>query len=297
VEAKFTWVRNPSSRGDSMLHRGATTVGSRAGRTHMTAAPQTSFAVLFCARVPESSSIRGVGRDRDGGDRSDEDLLAAWRAGDGNSGELLWRRHSRSVLRFFRNKVPWAVALDLAQRTVERFLRSEQPVRSFRGCLLGVAKHELFDYLRSELRRKRLDTGLETLVIEDVIESPEQWVSAKRERRVLLHALRCLPLPIQIVLELRYWERMSDREIAEVLEWPVGTVKTRILAGRSTLRREVERLTASPELLRSTLDTLEKWASRTHDCMVAAGDRTADLDGRSRTVLSGAEPPGHGRVP
>jgi len=195
--------------------------------------------------------------------RTDEELLAAWRAGDAKDGKLLWQRHSRSVQRFFRNKVPWPVAMDLAQRTIESGLRLSQPVRCFRSYLLGIAKHQLFDHLRSEQRKQRREADLETLVIDDTVTNPEQWVSAKREKRVLLHALRCLPLPIQLVLELRYWERLSDREIAEVLDMPIGTVKTRIATGRVELRAAIVRLDASPDRLQSTLDSLESWASRT----------------------------------
>jgi RNA polymerase sigma-70 factor (ECF subfamily) len=145
----------------------------------------------------------------------------------------------------------------------------QQPVRCFRSYLLGIAKHQLFDHLRSEQRKQRRDADLETLVIDDTVTNPEAWVCAKREKRVLLHALRRLALPIQLVLELRYWERLSDREIAEVLELPIGTVKTRIATGRGELRAAILRLDASPERLQSTLDSLESWASRTQ--AVAAG--------------------------
>lgn len=71
-----------------------------------------------------------------------------------------------------------------------------------------------------------------------------------------------MPLPIQLVLELRYWEQLSDSEIAEVLDLPIGTVKTRIRAGRVELRQEIARLVSSPEQLQSTLDSLDQWASR-----------------------------------
>ena len=180
------------------------------------------------------------------------------------TGELLWKRHSRSVQRFFRNKVPWAVAMDLAQRTLERALQLQLPVRSFRGYLLGIAKNQLFDYLRDEQRKQRRDADLETLVIDDTVESPEVWVGAKREKRVLLQALRRMPLPIQLVLELRYWERLSDGAVAEVLELSLGTIKSRIRTGLVELRAEITRLVSSPEQLQSTLDSLEQWASRTH---------------------------------
>jgi RNA polymerase sigma-70 factor (ECF subfamily) len=95
-----------------------------------------------------------------------------------------------------------------------------------------------------------------------VVGSPEDWMVAKREQRRLLRALRRLPLGLQIVLELRYWEQLSGREIAGVLEVPLGTVKSRILAGRVALRRLIEELAESPDELRSTMDSLEGWAAR-----------------------------------
>src|SRR4051812_20979229 len=194
--------------------------------------------------------------------RTDDQLLSAWHSGDAMAGEVLWDRHSRSVLRFFRNKVPWPVATDLAQRTIEHGLRLQQPVESLRYYLLGIARHQLLDYLRAEQRKRRRDGELEQLVIEDVVGSPEDWMVAKREQRRLLRALRRLPLGLQIVLELRYWEQLSGREIAEVLEVPLGTVKSRILAGRVALRRLIEELAESPDELRSTMDSLEGWAAR-----------------------------------
>lgn len=201
-------------------------------------------------------------RDR-AAERSDDDLLAGWHAGDARDGQWLWERHSRSVLRFFRNKVSGPVAMDLAQRTIESGLRAQLPIRSFRCYLLGIARHELLDHLRAEQRQKRRDTDLERLVIDDQVANPEQWVCDKREKRALLRALRRLPLPTQIVLELRYWERLSDREIAEVLEVPIGTVKSRIAAGRTTLKDLLAELASSPDQLQSTLDSLDSWASRT----------------------------------
>jgi RNA polymerase sigma-70 factor (ECF subfamily) len=229
--------------------------------------------------------------------RSDEDLLVAWHAGNAKDGQLLWERHSRSVMRFFRNKVPWPVAMDLAQRTLESGLRLQQPVRSFRCYLLGIARHHLLDHLRAEQRRRRRDTDLELLIVDTTVPSPEDWVCAKREKRVLLHALRRLPLPIQLVLELRYWEGLSDREIAEVMEVPIGTVKSRIATGRLVLRDVISGLVSSPHQLQSTLDSLDSWASRTRvsrnrgetdaGAATSAVGTATGLDTGSRTPHSG----------
>ena len=64
------------------------------------------------------------------------------------------------------------------------------------------------------------------------------------------------------MLELQYWESLSNAEIAEVLELPLGTVKTRLRTARLALEERVTELAGSPEALRSTLDTLQLWADR-----------------------------------
>lgn len=170
----------------------------------------------------------------------------------------------RSVQRFFRNKVPWSAAIDLAQRTAEACVRSRQDIVCFRKYSLGCAVLLLKDYLRAEARKQRRQPDLETLTVEQTVGTPEDWVGAKQEKRTLLRALRRLPLPHQLLIELRYWEQLSDRDVAEVLGWPTGTVKTRIKAGVARLRVEMAKLDASPEQIRSTMDSLEQWASRTH---------------------------------
>ncbi len=187
----------------------------------------------------------------------------------------MWKCHSDSVRRFYRNKVPWAVGLDLTQRTLEACLRARDRIVSFRAYVLGVAIRQLYDHLRNEQRKQRREADLETLVIDDTIENPEEWVAAKRDRRDLLRALRRLPLPRQVLLELHFWEGLSATSIAQILDWPRGTVKTRLAAARVALRAEVEALRASPDDHLSTMDDLDAWAARTHKHVLSpSGERS-----------------------
>ena len=58
---------------------------------------------------------------------------------------------------------------------------------------------------------------------------------------------------------------MSGARIAEVLEIPVGTAKTRLRDGRLRLTRVLEEIADSAEVLKSTLDDLDGWARRARD--------------------------------
>lgn len=195
---------------------------------------------------------------------TDEELLLAWRAGDLVAGERLWRRHAAAIQRFYRNKVARAVANDLTQRSVEACLRARDRIQSFRAYLLSVATRQLFDYIRNERRKRQRDADLETLAIDEAMPSPEEWVGTKREKRILLRALRRIPVIYQVVLELYYWEQLTQNEIAQVLGWPPGTVRTRIGKARRLVRAQIEGLCRSHEERLSTIDSFEQWAARTY---------------------------------
>jgi len=210
-------------------------------------------------------------------DLRDEDLLSSWRQGSAEAGEVLFERHYEAVRRYFRNKVPAGAARDLVQETFlacleacERFRRHS----SFRTYLLGIAHHVMVDYLRAT-SRDRHQVEVDELILADLDLTGEDLIAAKRARRALLRALRSLRFPLQVVLELRYWESMSDLQIAEVLAEPLGTIKTRLRAGRLALEAQLAQRSEPDEDLRTTLDSLPRWASRVRQValpLAARGD-------------------------
>jgi len=207
------------------------------------------------------------------------DLLARWRAGDAAAGQQLFRQFYEVVSRYLRNKVGGTVHGDLVQKTFLACLHSSAQFRgasSFRTYLLGIAHHTLVDYFRDARRAAARDRAqadeVDDLVLADAFAEPDAIVAKRQEHRILLAALRRLPFKLQVVLELRYWESLSDREIAEVLDAPLGTIKTRLRDGRKRLRREVASGDVSPELLRSTMDTLDGWSQRVRSGLGALDD-------------------------
>ena len=201
--------------------------------------------------------------------QDEAELLACWRAGDAAAGQQLFRRSYKIVSRYLRNKVAASVHGDLVQKTFLACVRSASQFRgasSFRTYLLQIAHHTLLDYFR-DLYRARThapehDDELDELVIADSVGEPDAVVARRQEHRLLLLALRRLPFAMQVVLELRYWESLTDQEIAEVLGAPLGTVKTRLRDGHMRLRHELARGEVSPDLLQSTMDTLDHWSQR-----------------------------------
>lgn len=88
-----------------------------------------------------------------------------------------------------------------------------------------------------------------------------QILGTRQEQRLLLEALRRIPIDCQIVCELHYWEQLGTTEIGEILGVPPGTVKSRLQLGRRLLEEQLAALATSAELLQTTLSNLEKWAA------------------------------------
>ena len=144
---------------------------------------------------------------------------------------------------------------DLAQETFARLFSRRhdyQPSGKFSTWLWRVALNLCYDELRRVKRRGEapLDTdgegNLAVLPEFTVAEPSPAAVLETRERADLVcRALLQLAEPYRAVLVLRHYENLKFREIAEVLEIPEGTVKSRM----------AEALTQLTQLLRPAMET------------------------------------------
>lgn len=191
--------------------------------------------------------------DGDDDDRTDEELFAAWVEGDTAAGDTLFLRHYESIRWFFRNKVEDVD--DFVQKTILALVENAARFRgdaSFRTYLFAIARKVLLKHIRDKHGpRGKWDLG--TVSMMDLGDSPSRIVADSEEKELLLLALRHLTVDQQTILELFYWEGMKVAEIAEVLERPVGTVKTQMRAARKRLRELVEELASSPRVRDQTL--------------------------------------------
>jgi RNA polymerase sigma-70 factor (ECF subfamily) len=194
---------------------------------------------------------------------SDFELLRAWRDGDDAAGNRLVRRHFDDVYGFFENKLAQG-ADELTQRTFLGCVEAKQRIdanASFRAYLFGIARKQLlrrFDELRREGRLDAFESAADPAAVSGG--SPSRLIARREQQKVLLRALRRLPLDLQLAIELYYWQEMPVQDIAAVLEIPDGTVKSRLFRARELLRSEIEGMELSPDLRESTIQGLERWA-------------------------------------
>lgn len=202
--------------------------------------------------------------------RSDADLLAAWKDGDADAGGALVERHFAMVYRFFRNKIDGDLD-DLVQDTFARCVDRADAVADndrFRAFLLGVARNVLRERYRAKASRPDA-VDFDAQSVADLGTSPTGALARKRDHRLLLAALRSIPLEDQVALELVYWESMTGRELAQVMQVPEGTARTRLRSARLSLEAALAKLARTPEQLQSTRDNLVRWSGAIREYLAA----------------------------
>ncbi len=178
-------------------------------------------------------------------DATDHELLAAWRAGDARSGDALVSRHWQSVSRFFRMKIGDDGA-DLISQTFLACVEGKDRIEgeNIKAYLFSVARRRLADHFRRRARAPTVDFALSSLA--DLASGPATQLGRHQRRELLREGLARIPLDDQIALELAYFENLSTRELAAVLEIQENTVRSRLSRARDKLRAALAEL-GSPE--------------------------------------------------
>lgn len=191
-------------------------------------------------------------------DASDVELLGAWRAGQQEAGDTLVKRYYGAVLRFFELRT--RAAEDLTQRTFLACVESRERIRddsSFRAYLFGIARRLLFRHLQDRQRDDDLSSFDAPQPAPGT--SVSMLVARREEHQLLLQALTGMSQDAQSLLALYYWEDLSTREIAEVLEVSVTSVTTKLARTRQQLGERIERLARSGRLGAALLGDLDGW--------------------------------------
>ncbi|MEU6720920.1 RNA polymerase sigma factor [Nonomuraea sp. NPDC046802] len=121
-----------------------------------------------------------------------------------------------------------------------RHLASFRRDAPFRPWLLRIVANETHNLTRSRGRRSELVLRLGSAASDGrAPDDPERAALAGDRRSRLLAAVRRLPERERQAVICRYFLQLSEAETAQVLDWPVGTVKSSTHRGLARLREEV----------------------------------------------------------
>ncbi len=135
-----------------------------------------------------------------------------------------------------------AAAEDVAQ---EAFIRAYRGLKSFREdepfrpWLLRIVTNLSLNEVRARSRRFRLFKRTRVLT-EPAVEAPSTASESREEASDVLRAVNELPLDDRVVLYLRYFVELPEREIADAIGKAPGTVKSRLHRASGRLRELIE---------------------------------------------------------
>ena len=189
---------------------------------------------------------------------SDTDLMLVERtvAGDQKAFELLVIKYQRRIERLIGRMVRDVdLVEDIAQET---FIRAYRALAQFRGdaqfytwlyrIAVNTAKKALMDLKRDPLvsesaLRGSSDDEDETSAVENELttsETPETVLAAKEIAVAVNAAMEALPDELRQAVTLREIEGLSYEEISEVMNCPIGTVRSRIFRAREAISAKVK---------------------------------------------------------
>jgi RNA polymerase sigma-70 factor (ECF subfamily) len=182
------------------------------------------------------------------GDRA---LVAKVQQGDRVAFDLLVRKYQHRILKFVTRYVHDAnLAQDITQ---ESFMRAYRSIRSFRGesafytwlyrIAINVAKNHLSLNARrfeESLTESSDSNGMDGIEAMQSMDTPDALLISDEVRKAVVDAIQDLAPDLRTAILLREVEGFSYEAIAQAMNCPVGTVRSRIFRAREAINARLE---------------------------------------------------------
>jgi RNA polymerase sigma-70 factor, ECF subfamily len=186
----------------------------------------------------------------------DDVLLRRSAKGDEDAFTQLYRRHQGPLYRFALRMAgnAWA-AEEIVQDVFMTLMREPKKYDRERGSLgaflYGVARNRVMKHLERLPREFPLDeeddVGFGGRGLTKDPMTPANWAELRERRERVRAAVLELPVEFREAIVLCELEEMSYQEAAQVLECPVGTIRSRLHRGRALLLAKLEILRDAPK--------------------------------------------------
>jgi RNA polymerase, sigma-24 subunit, RpoE len=185
-------------------------------------------------------------------EQTDDQLVVRAQKGDQRAFELLVRKYQHKIIQLVSRLVGDGDAPDVAQET---FIKAYRALAGFRGqsafytWLYRIGINTAKNYLVSRSRRP---AGQDIDVVDaeqyghtehlSDVATPESLLLSEEIRHKVVQTIRALPADLRQAITLREFDGLSYEEIAEVMECPIGTVRSRIFRAREAIDAVVKPL-------------------------------------------------------
>lgn len=184
---------------------------------------------------------------------TDQELVKRVQNGDKKAFDLLVLKYQQKIInlvsRFVRNQS------DAHDVTQEAFLKAYRALPKFRGdsafytWIYRIAVNTAKNYLAVQSRRPS-GVDMDISEIEQIQgdtalkdnATPESLVLRDEIQATVARAIEELPEDLKVAISLRELEGLSYEEIADVMECPIGTVRSRIFRAREAIDKELKPL-------------------------------------------------------
>ena len=191
--------------------------------------------------------------DTQQGQDLDQELVRRVQRGDSAAFDLLVRKYQHRIAALIgRYIADWSECQDVAQDT---FVRAYRAIGNFRGdaqfytWLHRIAVNTAKNHLVAHKRRpptedidvsdaEQFDSGIR---LRDT-DTPDRELARQQMEQVVMRAVDALPEELRTAITLREVEGMSYDEIAQRMDCPIGTVRSRIFRAREAIDAELRPL-------------------------------------------------------
>lgn len=183
---------------------------------------------------------------------TDQALVERVQSGDQQSFNLLVIRYQHKVAKIASRYIPSSDVPDVVQ---ESFIKAYRALKLFRGesafytwlyrIVINTAKNHLIaqgrhpsanDVDADDIKNDENITALKE------ISNPESLLLSEELRQAIFNALELLPEDLRVTITLRELEGLSYEEIANIMNCPVGTVRSRIFRARDAIDNKIQPL-------------------------------------------------------
>lgn len=147
-----------------------------------------------------------------------------------------------------KNGVPEDAIQDVMQEVyigMFRNLETLRDVHAVLGWIKSIAFHKSMDYFRhnkNEIFIRDEEPFIGNSELMDTMELPENIADNKESQRLIRNLIDALPEDYKQILVAYYFDECKVNEIAEALDIPAGTVKTKLFRARKQLQESIEKL-------------------------------------------------------